>query len=214
MIRLDLEQGSPEWFNARLGIPTASQFDRIITNKTMKLSEQSTKYAHQLIAEAWLGIALDAASSGFMQRGVEMEESAVSFYELKRDTDTETVGFVLRDDRRVGCSPDRFVGENGLLEIKCPSAAVHVGYLLDAEGIGYRAQCQGQLWLCEREWVDTLSYHPELPPALVRQHRDEEFIAKLAAAVDQFLSFVVECKLRLAAMGYIDAPDVAGLKIA
>jgi hypothetical protein len=214
VIRLDVEQGSAEWFAARLGIPTASCFDKIITPKTMKMSASAAPYAHQLLAEQALGIALDNASFGFMERGAVMEKRAVDFYELKRDVDTEKVGFILRDDRRVGCSPDLFVGDNGLVEIKVPSAAVHIGYLLDSEGIGYRAQVQGQLWLTEREWCDTLSWHPDLPEALVRQVRDEKFIAALAAAVDQFLSFIDESKLKLMELGLFAGEKIPNLRIA
>lgn len=201
MIVLNVEQGSEEWLAARLGVPTASQFSRIISNKTAKLSTQADGYAHQLIAEQLLGIPMDNASSGFMQRGSEMEKTAISFYEMQRECDTEKVGFILRDDRRVGCSPDRLVGTDGLLEIKCPSAPVHIGYLLDETGIGYRAQVQGQLWLTGREWVDTLSYHPDMPSALVRQVRDAEYIAALAKAVDQFISFIDESKEKLRRLG-------------
>jgi exodeoxyribonuclease (lambda-induced) len=196
MIHLPVEQGGAEWARARMAIPTASQFDKIITAGG-KLSGQAEKYASELLAEELLQIPLDNASSGYMNRGSVMEERAVRFYELQRDVDTEECGFILRDDRRVGASPDRLVGDDGLLEIKCPSAHVHVQYLLDSQGIGYRVQVQGQLWIAEREWSDTLSYHPDLPPALVRQARDEEFIAKIAAAVGQFLSYLDECKVKL-----------------
>lgn len=193
----EFEQGSEAWLRARLGIPTASQMDKIITPKTMKLSGQADGYAHQLIAEQLLGVPLDDASSGFMERGNIMEQRAVSYYELQRECDTVPVGFIMRDDRRSGASPDRLVGEDGLLEIKVPSAHRHVAYLLDKDGIGYRVQVQAQLWIAEREWSDTLSYHPDLPPALVRQHRDEEFIKALAAAVEQFTDYVDELKLKL-----------------
>jgi hypothetical protein len=213
MIRLDVEQGTYEWQQARLGIPTASCFDRIITPKTGKLSESCGKYAHQLLAEQITGFPMDAASSSFMERGSLMEHKAVTFYELQRECDTEQVGFVLRDDRRVGCSPDRLVGNDGLLEIKCPSAAVHVGYLLGDQGIGYRAQVQGQLWLCEREWADTLSYHAEMPSALVRVQRDEEFIKALAAAVDQFLAYMDDCKDKLRRYDLFSESDIPPLVV-
>jgi hypothetical protein len=49
----------------------------------------------------------------------------------------------LREDGRVGCSPDGFIGDDGILEIKCPKPENHIGYLLDVEGIGYRCQVQG-----------------------------------------------------------------------
>jgi hypothetical protein len=201
MIILDVVQGTTEWAEARIGIPTASRFDEILTPKTMKVSASAAKYAWELIAEQLLGEAMDQATSGFMLRGSIMEKKALQFYELQKDVDTKAVGFVLRDDRRVGCSPDRFVGSDGLLEIKVPSAENHIGYLLDDQGIGYRCQVQGQLWLTGRAWCDTLSYHPQLPPALVRQQRDEEFIAKLAAAVDEFLGTVEQMKTKLTAKG-------------
>lgn len=214
MIRLDVAQGSPEWFAARLGKPTASRFDEIITPAKWQLSKSCTRYAHELIASEILGYDVNMASSGFMARGSELEERAVSYYELHHDLETEQVGFILRDDGRVGCSPDRLVGTDGLLEIKCPSAAVHIGYLLN-ESIGYTMQVQGQLWLAEREWCDTLSYNPELPSAIVREVRNEHVIHKLSEAVDQFLQHVGDLKAGLVFRGYFrDKLVIPALKIA
>lgn len=196
-IYCNVVQGTTEWAMLRLGIPTASAFDKIITPKTLKPSSSAEDYAHRLIAEQILGIPLDDATSGAMQRGNILERKAVEFYELTREVDSTPIGFILRDDKRVGCSPDRLVGSDGLLEIKTPLAHTHVGYLLDEQGIGYRLQVQGQLWISEREWSDTLSYNPEMPTALVRQYRDEKVIAPLAAAVNQFLEYVDELKEKL-----------------
>ena len=186
MIRLDCAQGSPEWHAARLGIPTASNFGRIITPGG-KPSSAADGYMHELLAERMLGLPLNAESVDFMERGKALEMHAADYYELQRGVDTEAVGFVLTDDRRAGCSPDRFVGGEGGLEIKCPSPAVHVGYLLDG-GISdkYRPQVQGALWITGRWWWDTLSYHPDLPSALVRVERDAEFITALESAVVAF----------------------------
>lgn len=198
MIRLDVVQGTSEWAAARLGIPTASAFSKIITPKTGKLSDQSEGYMWRLLAEQLLGVPMDDATSGFMERGTILEKKAVSFYELQRDCTIDRVGFVLRDDRRVGCSPDGLVGDKGLIEIKVPSAPVHVGYMLgEAVAEKYRCQVQGQLWLCERDWIDTESYSPDLPTVIVRQHRDDAFIAKLANGVNQFLDYLDESKLKL-----------------
>jgi hypothetical protein len=182
---------------------TASCFDKIITNKTAKLSASCEGYACQLLAEQIIGAPVDLASATFMERGEVLERKAVEWYELQRDCDTEQIGFILRDDRRVGCSPDRLVGDDGILEIKCPSVANHLSFLLGADSVAmdYRAQVQGQLWITGRQWVDTLSYNPDLPNALVRIPRDEDFIGKLAAAVDQFLSFMDESKLTLQRYG-------------
>jgi hypothetical protein len=213
MIHVHHRQGSAEWLQARVGIATASQFDRIITPKTMKLSDQAAKYAHQLIAEQVLGYPMNNASSSFMERGNDLEARAVSFYQLQKDMDTEPGGFFMRDDKRVGASPDRVVGTDGLLEIKCPSAAVHVGYLLDDQGIGYRAQVQGQLWVAEREWIDTLSYHPELPSAIVRVERDEEFITKLAQAVNTFLGMMDDMRDKLQKFGLFEGQEFPALTL-
>jgi hypothetical protein len=213
MIRLDCEQGSPEWFAARLGIPTASRFGDIITAKTLKLSASCERYAHELIASEVLGYDVELASSGFMARGTALESKAVSYYEMQHDCETETVGFILRDDRRVGCSPDRLVGTNGLLEIKCPSASVHIGYLLE-ESIGYRLQVQGQLWLTEREWCDTVSYNPDLPSMFMREERDEKVIAAIAAGVDQFIEYMAGLKAKLVHRGYFPDLAVPALRIA
>lgn len=196
MIVHDVEPGSPEWKMLRLGLPTASQLHRVIT-QTGKPSSQADGYMHQLIAEQALGVPQDDAASAFMERGQLLEVKAVSYYELQCDVTTTAGGFVTRDDARVGCSPDRFVGEQGMVEIKCPAAGTHIGYLLDKEGIGYRVQVQAQLWICEREWSDTVSYHPDLPPALVRQARDEKFIAAIEAAVLQFCDALDEAKYKL-----------------
>lgn len=196
-ILCDVVQGTTEWAMLRLGIPTASAFDRILTPAKLELSKSAEGYAHQLIAERLVGEPLDGASSGFMDRGQVLERKAVEYYELLRDADTTAIGFILRADRRVGCSPDRLVGADGLMEIKVPAPHTHVAYLLDEKGIGYRLQVQGQLWLAEREWNDTLSFHPTMPPALVRQYRDQKTITAIAAAVDRFLEFLYEEQIKL-----------------
>jgi hypothetical protein len=86
--------------------------------------------------------------------------------------------------------------------MKCPSPAVHVGYLLEGTE-KYRTQIQGQLWITEREWADFLSYHPTLPPALVRVERDEKFIAALASCVNQFCDYLEEGKEKLRVRGLL-----------
>lgn len=199
MITFDVIQGTSAWADLRLGIPTASAFDEILTPSKLELSKSADKYATRLIAEEYLRLPLDGAlSSTSVVRGQVFEKKALSLYELLRDdAELAPVGFVMRDDRRVGCSPDHFVGTNGLLEIKVPEPATHVAYLLDEQGIGYRLQVQGQIWICEREWCDTLSYHPDMPPALVRQYRDEKVIAAIASAVDRFLERKDELKAEL-----------------
>jgi len=193
MIVVPCEQGSPEWIAARLGIPTSSAFNRILTPKTMKLSAGAHGYLCELVAEKMIGASLDPFVSEWMERGSELEDSAVARYEFDRDMDCEKVGFILHDTLMVGCSPDRLVGEDGGLEIKCPSPRVHVENLLGMAD-KHRTQVQGSLWITGRAWWDLLSYHPEMPPAIVRIERDEAFIGKLAEAVSDFLENLQQAK--------------------
>ncbi len=198
----DCIQGTTAWLELRAGIPTASDFDRILT-PSGKPSTQAEKYLYRLLAERLMGHPITEAVSMWMERGSLQEKNAVSFYELQRDCDTVPCGFVTTDDGSVGASPDRLVGNGGLLEIKCPSEPIHMGYLLKSGSAyeAYKVQCQGQLWVTDREWVDVLSYHPELPYALVTIQRDQEFIDKLAAAVGAFSQVLEKTYIDLIAQG-------------
>lgn len=206
MILVPVVQGTPEWLAARCGMPTASCFNKIITAKTAKPSASAERYLWQLVAERMLGQPLETASTDLMARGGALESDGVAWYELQRDVDTETVGFVLTDDRRAGCSPDRLVGTDGMLEIKTLSPAVHVGALLGDVTDDFRVQCQGQMWVTGRDWVDLLCYHPDLPAALVRVVRDEDYIEALSEAVTAFADRLDAAEARLRANGLWAAP--------
>ena len=202
MIILDCKQGSDAWQEARLGIPTASRFDQIITPKTLKPSTSATRYLYELVAEELLGEPLDDAASDFMVRGTALEASAVSWYEFEAGLDTTEVGFCLRDDKLVGCSPDRLIGDHGGLEIKCPAPANHVMYLADNSKLveKYRCQVQGGMWLCERAWWDLVSYHPTIAPVKVRVIRDEPFICALRECMKTFLERLQEARQKVKAL--------------
>lgn len=182
----DCEQGSAEWHALRLGRPTASEFHRIVT-PTGKLSKQSRAYAMRLVAERLLNRPMESVEGvQWMEHGRATEPEAARAYEFQNDVRTQVAGFVTTDDGRTGCSPDRLVGDAGLLEIKCPSPAVHLGYLLDGFNDDYLPQVQGQLLVVEREWCDWFSYQSEMPGACVRSYRDKAYLARLAAALDEF----------------------------
>ncbi len=195
---IDCEQGSPQWVRARLGIPTASCFDKIITPAEGKLSSQSAGYLHTLVAEWFLGEPMDADATDFMRRGTELEPQAAAWYEFEHDAKLTTVGLCLTDDGRVGASPDRLADHDGTVEFKCPAANTHVGYVLVGPPTKYRCQMQGQLWVCEREWCDFVSWNPYIPPVRYRVYRDDEFIGNMAAAVMEFCDKLDEAKATLA----------------
>lgn len=198
MIRLGVEQGSMEWLHARLGIPTASRFADILTPKTLKLSKQAGRYRNRLLAEWLLGYPLDdEVDGGWLERGRNQEEEARRWYEFDRGLVVETCGLVLRDDLQVAGSPDGLVGDDGILEIKCPALHTHVGYLLEGPP-DYRSQVQGYLYLTGRKWADVLSYSPQLPSVVERVERDEAYIAALGEALDGFIADLQRCRERLA----------------
>jgi hypothetical protein len=200
MIILDMEQGTPEWLAARLGIPTASRFDAILTPATRKPSKSARGYRDELLAEWILGQPLDWGTTEWTERGTEMETEARAFYELQTDSEVRQVGFILRDDGMVGGSPDGLVGDDGGLEIKCYGAKHHVSCML-GEDAATMTQVQGNLWISEREWWDVLAYNPAMPHVLTRIHRDEAYIADLSAAVDVFVTDLLAARERILAMG-------------
>ena len=205
-------QGDENWIKARLGLPTASEFDKIVgtdgklrraRSDKSQMSSQVRNYAIRLITETVLNRSLESLTGlEWMERGKELEPEAARMYEWGGDVATIPVGFVVTDDGEIGASPDRLVGEDGVLEIKCPAPRTHVGYMLDGFDEGYKAQVQGQLFVTERDWADWMSYSPEMPKVLIRAHRDEPYIRNLAEALDQFLEMKAELMERVRAAGY------------
>ncbi len=189
----DVKQGSDEWHALRLGIPTGSQFSRIVT-PTGKLSESRHKLMSELLAERYIGQEKESFTSAAMERGHGMEAEAVAHYEAKRRIDSVKVGFVTNAARTVGVSPDRFLGDSELLEVKCPNPENHMSYLLasidsvkrKSVAQEYKPQVQGQLWLTGRQKCVTLSYCPGFPPAILEAERDEKYIELLATEVSLF----------------------------
>jgi hypothetical protein len=155
-----------------------------------KLSSQWQTYARHLIAERLLQRHVNTYTSPAMEKGAARENAAGDWYDFATGIETTKIGFITTDDGRIGCSPDRLVGEEGLIEIKCPEPAAQIGYILTgAVARTYRPQIQGQLWVSQRQWVDVLAYsdeHPVIPHEIVRVERDEEFIAFLDKEVTNF----------------------------
>lgn len=149
-----------------------------------------------------------------MDRGHELESEAVAFAEFHLGLDSEPVGFMTNDERTIGASPDRLIGDHALLEIKCPgSVAIHMGHLVDGTVLkAHRVQAQGQLWIAEREKAYVVSYYPGLPNAIGETDRDEAFIALLKEAVEEFVTEMEKIKSNLAERGIIPAVAVAAVE--
>lgn len=202
MIHLDVDQGSTEWLQARLGIPTSSQFHKIVT-PTGKLSKQARGYAFYLVAETLLNQSLESLSNlEWIARGKELEPQAIRMFEFEQDVKTLPVGFITTDDGRLGCTPDRLIEGGGVLELKCPAPQTHVEYMIDGFGNDYVPQVQGQLYVGEFEYAIRYSFHPSMPPVLLKTYRNEGYIACLSAALREFADMKDAMLEQVRAHGY------------
>lgn len=199
---IECEQNSPEWYASRNGIPTASEFKKIIT-PTGGESRQAEGYANHLIAEMMVGHEVESFESSWMARGKELEVDAAAFYAMN-NADLVKVGFCTDDAGTMGCSPDRLVGDDGLLEIKVTAPHTHVSYLLSGQvDRDYYPQIQGQLLVTGRKWVDWMSYHAEMPPAIIRVFRDDKYIFEMTKLIANFNKMLNEKKQILTKKGIL-----------
>jgi hypothetical protein len=185
---VDCEQGTPEWFAARLGIPTASEFSTVMAKgKDGGKSLTRKTYLHKLAGEILTGEPMESFSNQHMERGKEQEAEARDMYAFMNDVDLHQVGFVRSGDK--GCSPDSLIGTEGGLEIKTALPHIQIERLLKGDlPSEHRHQVQGNMWVTERQWWDFVSYCPRLPLLIVRVPRDDGFIATLSGAVKDFNS--------------------------
>ena len=193
-IHYKLEQRSPEWFAARCGRPTCSELSKLLTPAKLELSKSAHNFALVKAAERITKQVEQSHTSWAMQRGVDLEPVARDYYQRATNAEVEQIGFVECDDYgfMLGYSPDGFVGEQGLLEIKCPSPAVHLDTLLNGSIDGaYILQMQGGMLATGREWCDFVSFSEGLALKPIRVHRDNVIIGKIMEAGQQFEELVM-----------------------
>jgi hypothetical protein len=199
-------QYDAEYDRLKLGLPTSSNFNKILT-PAGKPSTQWRSYACHLLAERILQRKIDTYTSPAMERGLIIEADAVRWYEFDTEETTQPIGFVTTDDGKIGCTPDRLVGDEGLIELKCPLPQTQMEYWITGEiNDRYWPQLQGQLYVTERKWVDIISYHEELPKVVIHVERDEDYIEKLAKELDIFNHFIDRIMERLQVGGETAVP--------
>jgi hypothetical protein len=190
ILHRDVAQYSEAYDRLKLGIPTSSSFHKIITPQG-KPSRQWREYACVLIAERILQRRIEFYNSPVMERGLIVEAEAADWYEFDQDVTVERVGFITDDDHTVGCSPDRLVGDEGLLEIKAPLPQTQIQYWLSGEiNERFRPRLQGQLYVSQRRWVDIVCWHDVLPKIVTRVEPDEKFIKALDRELQMFNFFI------------------------
>lgn len=191
-------QGTPGWIKARIGIPTSSNFDCIITTKG-EPSKQREKYLYTLAAEKVSGMKEESYQNFAMQKGIEREAESRRMYELMSGNTVTEVGLCYQDERKLwGASPDGLIGDDGAFEVKNPTAAVAVGYLLEGKlPTSYFVQVQGQLLVTGRKWVDFMSFYSGLRPLIIRVEPDKVFQVKLQVELELFTTELSELTERI-----------------
>lgn len=186
---LTFPQRSPEWYAARRGVPTASEFGSIITPKRGEYASAADTYINQLIDEVVRPDAGQAFTGNrHTERGELLEDDARELYAFEREVVPQQVGFILNDAGTLGCSPDSLIQLDGGLEIKCPDGPTHVKWMR-AGGVPdeHKPQVHGSLIITGREYWDFLSYCPGYDPLIVRVTPDG-FTEKLRGHLDRFVA--------------------------
>jgi len=186
-------QGSDAWFAERCGKVTASRVADVVAKTKIGWGASRANYMAQLIAERLTGTVADSYSNAAMQHGINTEPDARAAYEFRYDVDVVEVGFVNHPIIGLtGASPDGLVGEDGLVEIKCPNTATHIDTLLwQKVPAKYITQMQWQMACTERQWCDFVSYDPRMPESMrffcACIERNDNLIEELEEAVVLFI---------------------------
>lgn len=186
-------QRTNEWYEARLGKATASNFSAIMAKGRNGYELAARKnYRAQLVSERLTATKEDSYSSSAMAWGTEYEDTARLMYEMKSGNTVEDCGFFAHEKLQAGASPDGLIGEDGLVEIKCPNTSTHIDTLKRQDiPPQYFWQVMGQMWITGRKWCDFVSFDPRLPSNaqlfITRVERDDEAIKNLEAEVTTFL---------------------------
>lgn len=189
-MKANVAQESADWMAARAGAFTASRSADLMARTKSGPSASRGNLLALLAVERLTGQCVETFTNGAMQRGIELEAEARDAYSFARGVAVDECGFVPTSALvRCGCSPDGLIGDDGLLEIKCPaSMAKHLDALrTGAHAKEYRWQLQHQLMVTGRAWVDAVSYDPRFPEglqlAVTRVERDEAAIKDLVEAI-------------------------------
>lgn len=190
----DIDQSTEEWQNLRLDFVTASRFKDVMAKGAGKTRKA---YMIQLAAGIVTGERQESYSNEHMQWGSETEQQAIAMYELMECVEGERIAFAHFDDKKIGCSPDLMVGDDGLAEFKCPKTTTQIETFLSGKmPETHKPQVQGQLWVMERNWCDFISFDPrifgESSYFKERIYRDEKYIKELSNECDIFLGELSE----------------------
>jgi len=192
-----MEQRTDEWFQARLGKVTASRIADVMAKTKTGYGATRAKYMDQLVDEIITGRPTIGFSNAAMQHGIDTEPKARAAYELITGNEVVEVGFCPHPTiKQAGTSPDGLVGDDGMLEIKCPNTSTHRSFLVSGKiDRRYMLQMQWQMACCDRQWCDFVSFDDRLIDGskhckIVEVGRDQELIDEIESEVNAFLDEV------------------------
>jgi putative phage-type endonuclease len=195
---IEVEQRSNEWFALRLGKVTASRVADLMAKTKTGYSATRENYMAQLVVERISNSQAESFTNAAMQWGTDQEPYARAEYEATQGAMVEECGFVSHPTiEMAGASPDGLVGDDGLIEIKCPNTATMIDVLLTGTVASkYNTQMQFQMACTGRQWCDYVVFDPRMPAKaqmfIKRVARDEVFIEEMEAEVTKFLGEVAE----------------------
>lgn len=198
-----MEQRSPEWYSARLGKVTASRVADVVARTKSGYAATRANYMAFLVCERLTGQRGVSFQSAAMVHGMETEPAARAAYEARTGDFVVEVGFVVHPVITMsGASPDGLVGDDGLIEIKCPNTSTHIDILLEGNiPSQYITQMQWQMACTGRQWCDFVSYDPRLPENMQlfvkRVMRYDWQISMLETEVNLFLAELNETIITL-----------------
>lgn len=178
---MSAEQGTAQWLQERCGFATASRIADIMAKiKSGEAASRST-YRAELVAQRLTGQVQEGYTNSAMAHGTEFEPFARAMYEIANGVIVEECGFIKHPTIEwSGASPDGLIGNDGLIEIKCPNTATHIDYLL--KGVvpsKYQPQMLWQMACTGRQWCDFASFDPRMPAEL------QLFVARFSANPDR-----------------------------
>ena len=195
-----MEQRSTEWFQARLGKVTASRVADVMAKTKTGYSTSRENYMAQLALELLTGKPTEGYANAAMQWGIEQEPNARAVYEAKTGQMVQEVGFIVHPTiEQAGASPDGLIGDDGMIEIKCPESKTVIEFLLSGKiADKYYKQMQWQMACCNRKWTDYTVYDPRMPERLQlivrRVYRDDKAIKEME---DEILKFLDELNIQV-----------------
>lgn len=191
-----MEQRSPEWYAARCGSLGASQLNEALATTKSGWGASRDNLKNRIIAERLTGLPTEGYSNSAMQWGIDNEDAARQAYEAHTGVFVDDMGIAPHPTlKHTHASPDGLVGDDGLIEIKCPNTTTHIETLKAKKAPSkYMKQMMWQMRCTDRQWCDFVSFDPRLPKHLqlfvVRVERDDEAIAELEGQVAEFLAEV------------------------